>query len=127
MRSRLPLLRSLAAFPLAVAVGLFGLGLDWMTPTGPAADAGSLIGNPFGPPGARCGALAELHLPAGAWACSHGADPAPPGVDIHRRFDSGVTRSASGKFAGMNGFQKSGRDGARPSGKGFDRLCASWL
>jgi hypothetical protein len=94
MRSRPQLVRSLAAFPLAVAVGLFGLGLDWLlTPTGPTAGAGSLVGNPFGPPGARCGALTELHLPDGAWACSHGADPAPPGVDIHRHFDSGQARA----------------------------------
>ncbi|HYT40075.1 MAG TPA: Calx-beta domain-containing protein [Acidimicrobiia bacterium] len=94
MRSRLPLVRSVAAFPLAVAVGLFGLGLDWfLTPSEPAAGAGILIGNPFGPPGARCGALTELHLPDGAWACSHGADPAPKGVDIHRRFDSGKARA----------------------------------
>src|SRR5438874_4147012 len=94
MRSRLPLVRSVAAFPLAVAVGLFGLGLDWfLTPSEPTAGAGSLIGNPFGPPGARCGALTELHLPDGDWACSHGADQAPKGVDIHRRFDSGKARA----------------------------------
>ena len=89
MGSRLPLVRSLAAFPLAVAIALFGLGLDWLRPAGPGAGADVLIGNPFGPPGARCGALTELHLPGGTWACSHGADPPPKGVDIHRRFDSG--------------------------------------
>jgi Calx-beta domain len=92
MRCRLPHLRSLAAFPLAVAVGLFGLGFDWVD-TGPAAGAGSLIGNPLGPPGARCGAITELHLPGGGWGCTHGADPAPQGVDIHRRFDSGKARA----------------------------------
>ena len=90
MRSRLPLVRSLAAWVLAVAVAGFGLGLDWLRPAGPpSAGAGDLIGNPFGGPGARCGALTELHLPGGNWTCSHGADPPPKGVDIHRRFDSG--------------------------------------
>ena len=88
MRSRWPLLRCLAAFPLAVAVACFGLGLDWLRPSGPAG-AGALIGHAFGPPGGRCGALAELHLPGGGWACSHGADPPPRGVDIHHRFESG--------------------------------------
>src|SRR5436309_9582225 len=95
MRSRLPLVRSLAAFPLAVAVACFGLGLglDWVGPGGgpgsAPAGAGVLIGDPYGPPGARCGAVTELHLPAGRWTCTHGADPAPPGVNIHRRYLAG--------------------------------------
>src|SRR4051812_45973374 len=89
MRSRLPLVRSVAAFPLAVAITLFGLGLDWLRPAGPGAGADVLIGNPYGLPGTRCGALTELHLPGGRWACSHGADPPPPGVDIHRHLDPG--------------------------------------
>jgi ribosomal protein L24E len=93
LRSRLPLVRRFAAFPLAVAVALFGLGLDWLASTGPAAGAGGAIGNPLGPSGARCGALTELRLPGGGWACSHGPDPAPPGVDIHRRFESGKARA----------------------------------
>jgi hypothetical protein len=93
MRRLLPLLRRLAAFPLAVAVVLLGLGLDWLHPAGRPAGAGLLIGNPFGPPGARCGALTELHVPGGAWACTHGADRPPRGVDIHRRFDSGKVRA----------------------------------
>ena len=90
---RLSLLRRFAAFPLAMAVALFGLGLDWLRPAGPRAGAGDLIGNPFGPPGQRCGALEELHLPGGGWACSHGADLPPRGVDIHRRFESGRLRA----------------------------------
>ncbi|HVW34079.1 MAG TPA: Calx-beta domain-containing protein [Acidimicrobiia bacterium] len=87
---RLSLVRCLAAFPLAVALAFFGLGLDWLVTSGGSSSVGasSVIGNPFGPPGARCGALTELKLPGNGWACSHGADPAPPGVDIKHRFDS---------------------------------------
>ncbi|HZQ76785.1 MAG TPA: Calx-beta domain-containing protein [Acidimicrobiia bacterium] len=93
MRRRSSLLRRFAVFPLVVAVGLFGLGFVGLRPAGPAAGAGEVIGNPFGPPGTRCGALQELHLPGGGWTCTHGADPPPRGVDIHHRFDSGKTRA----------------------------------
>ena len=97
MRSRSSQLRRLAAIPLALAVGLFGLvglGYDLLRPSGSAvAGAGGLIGNPLGPAGARCGALTELRLPGGGWACSHGSDPPPKGVDIHRRFESGKART----------------------------------
>jgi hypothetical protein len=93
MRRRSSLLRRLAAFPLAVAVGLFGLGFVGLRPAGTAAGAGDLIGNPHGPPGARCGALQELHLPNGGWACTHGADRPPKGVDVHHRFEPGKARA----------------------------------
>jgi hypothetical protein len=97
MRRRPPLVRRLAAIPLALAVALFGLSglaVDLLGPDGGrAAGAGGLIGNPLGRPGARCGAIVELRLPEGRWACSHGADPPPKGVDIHRRFDSGKMRT----------------------------------
>jgi hypothetical protein len=93
MRRRSSLLRRFAAFPLAVAVALFGLGVVGLRPAGSAAGAGDLIGSPFAPAGARCGALRELRLPGGAWACTHGADPPPRGVDIHHRFESGNMRT----------------------------------
>ena len=96
MRRRPPLVRRLAAIPLALTVGLFGLSglvVDLVGPTGSVAGAGAVIGNPFAGPGARCGAITELRLPAGGWACTHGADPPPEGVDIRRRFDSGKARA----------------------------------
>ena len=68
---------------------LAGVAADLLGPARPVAGAGGLIGNPHGGPGARCGAIMELRLPGGRWACTHGADPTPKGVDIHRRFDSG--------------------------------------
>ena len=85
MRRRPQSLRRLAALPLALAVGLFGIGLgfDLVGPTPPVAGAGGLIGNPFGGPGERCGAITELYLPGGGWVgCTHGPDPAPDGVDF---------------------------------------------
>jgi hypothetical protein len=82
MRSRLPLLRRSAALPLALAVGLFGLGVDLVVPAGPPVGASSLIGNPFGGPGERCGALTELQIPGGKWTCTHGPDPHPRGADL---------------------------------------------
>jgi len=97
MRRRPPPLRRLAAIPLALAVGLFGLtglAVDLLGPGGgQPAGAGVRIGDPLGPPGARCGAITELRLPGGRWACSHGADRPPKGFDIHRRFDSGKARA----------------------------------
>ncbi len=82
MRRRSSLVRRLAAVPLALAVGLFGLSglaVDLLGPTGSPAGAGGVIGDPFGGPGERCGALIELRLPGGRWACSHGADPIDSG------------------------------------------------
>ena len=90
------LLRRLVAIPAVIAVGLFGpsgLAIDLLGPAGTSAGAGSLIGNPLAGPGARCGALIELRLPGGHWACSHGADRPPRGVDIKHRFDSGKARA----------------------------------
>jgi hypothetical protein len=96
LRRRSSLLRRLAAVPSVLAIGLWGVagvGVDLLGPSGSAAGAGGLIGNPLAGPGARCGALTELRLPGGRFACSHGADPPPRGVDIHRRFESGKARA----------------------------------
>ena len=92
MRSRSSLLRRSAAIPLALAVAFFGLGVDLLGPgpAGPtAAGATRVIGNPFGGPGERCGALIELRLPGGKWACSHGPDPHPRGRGLHRELHAG--------------------------------------
>ncbi|MGH9010841.1 MAG: Calx-beta domain-containing protein, partial [Acidimicrobiia bacterium] len=128
MRRRPHLLRRLAAIPLALAVGLFGLvglGVDLLGPAGPVAGAGGLIGNPLGGPGQRCGAITELRLPGGRWVCTHGPDPAPKGVDIRRRFDSGkvragfllpdqnIDRRTASAGAGYERCFGNGRDGAR--------------
>jgi ribosomal protein L24E len=75
MRSRWSLRRRSVAIPLALA--LLGLGVDLLGSAGPPVGASSLIGNPFGGPGERCGAITELNVPGGRWACTHGADPHP--------------------------------------------------
>jgi hypothetical protein len=77
MRSRLPLLRRSAAIPLALAVGLFGVGADLLVSASPPVGASRVIGNPLAGPGERCGALTELVLPGGKWTCTHGPDPHP--------------------------------------------------
>jgi hypothetical protein len=77
MRSRLQLLRRSAAIPLALAVGLFGVGAGLVVSGGPPVGASRVIGNPLGGPGERCGALTELVLPGGKWTCTHGPDPHP--------------------------------------------------
>ena len=145
MRRRPHSLRRLAAIPLALAVGLFGLGLgvDLLGPTRPTAGAGGLIGNPFAGPGERCGAITELYLPAGGWVgCTHGPDPAPDGVDIRRRFDSAkvpagfllpdenIDRRTASAGAGYERCFGDGRDGvrfqaiyARPAGLATDQFA----
>ncbi|MEW6476069.1 MAG: Calx-beta domain-containing protein [Actinomycetota bacterium] len=65
-----------------MAVALFGLGVDLVRSGGPPAGASRVIGNPFGGPGERCGALIELALPGGRWTCTHGPDPHPNGADL---------------------------------------------
>ena len=82
MRRRPPLLRRLAVVPLALAVSLFGLGVDLVGSSGRPAGASRVIGNPFGGPGQRCGALIELPLAGGKWTCTHGPDPHPQGSDL---------------------------------------------
>jgi hypothetical protein len=128
MRRRPHSLRRLAAIPLALAVGLFGVGLgvDLLGPTWPTAGAVGLIGHPFAGPGERCGAITELYLPTGGWVgCTHGPDPAPDGVDIRRRFDSAkvpagfllpdenIDRRTASAGAGYERCFGDGRDGPR--------------
>ncbi|MCA1844396.1 MAG: hypothetical protein LC792_14640, partial [Actinobacteria bacterium] len=75
-------LRRLAAIPLALAVGSFGLGVYLLGSAGPPAGASRVIGNPLGGPGQRCGALRELPIPGGRWTCTHGPDPNPLSRDL---------------------------------------------
>ena len=85
---------ALAAFPVAVAVAAFGLGLGLVGARRAApAGAGSVIGTPTGGPGGRCGGARRAPPPRRRVGLHPRRRPGAPGVDIHRRFDSGQARA----------------------------------
>jgi Calx-beta domain-containing protein len=73
-----PLVPRRALRPAIALVGAASLLLLMLTPA-PASSPRQLVGK--GTAAALCGHLQQIHLPDGRLACTHGPDPAPPGVD----------------------------------------------
>jgi Calx-beta domain-containing protein len=53
------------------------------------ASGGSGVGGASGVASPLCGTLRTIQLPSGQVACTHGADPAPEGVDSSKQFEPG--------------------------------------